>query len=75
MSPKFYESLLYLNLHFLGKKPQVLPDIIRDPIHIMNQEQIEGLKSAAKIAAATLKHALENTKVSFCLSKSECESE
>jgi Xaa-Pro aminopeptidase len=30
---------------------------------VLNKDQIEGLRAAAKIAAATLKHALENTKV------------
>ena len=34
-----------------------------DKIHVMSKDQIQGLRQAAKIAAATLKHALDNTKV------------
>jgi Xaa-Pro aminopeptidase len=34
---------------------------------VLNKDQIEGLRAAAKIAAATLKHALENTKVSIII--------
>jgi hypothetical protein len=32
-------------------------------LHVMNKEQIKGLRVATKIASATLKHALENTQV------------
>lgn len=48
---------------YVGQRPQEYPDINHDPIHVLNKDQIEGLRAAAKIAAATLKHALENTKV------------
>ena len=30
---------------------------------MMNEDQIEGLRAATKIVSATLKHALDNTKV------------
>ena len=48
---------------YVDQRPQEYPDINHDPIHVLNKDQIEGLRAAAKIAAATLKHALENTKV------------
>ena len=47
----------------IGVNPQKFPDINNDPIHVMNKDQQEGLRAAAKIASATLKHALDNTKV------------
>ena len=34
-----------------------------DPIYIMSKEEQDKQRSAAKLAAATLKHAMENTKV------------
>jgi len=39
----------------------------RDPIHVMTPEQISGLRAATKIVSATLKHALDNTRVGMSL--------
>ncbi len=47
----------------LGQFPQRLPDILREKIIVHTPEQIENQRSAAKLAAATLKHAIDNTKV------------
>ena len=48
---------------FIGQRPQKYPDMQKDKIHVMSADQIEGLRAAAKIAAGTLKHAVDNTKV------------
>lgn len=34
-------------------------------IYVMSKDEIEGLRAASKIASATLKHALDNTKVTI----------
>ena len=45
----------------------MFPDIDKEPIHILNSEQIEGLSKAANLGARTLKHALDNTKIGMSL--------
>lgn len=52
---------------YVNKNPQVFPDINNDPIHVMNDEQILGLRKAANLGARALKYALESTKIGMSL--------
>jgi hypothetical protein len=52
-------------LNIKGKKVQSFADLDKGPIHVNSNEEIEALKSAAQLAAATLKHAMDNTQVSL----------
>lgn len=40
---------------YVDQDPQVFPNIMIDPIHVLNEEQIQGLKTAANLGARTLK--------------------
>lgn len=53
--------------HYVGVSKPVYADINNDPIYIMNEEEIKGLRSAANLGARTLKHAMDNTKIGMTL--------
>ena len=40
---------------------------MNDPIHVMNEEQISGLRNAANLGARALKQALETTTIGMSL--------
>ena len=52
---------------YVDQNPQVFPNIREDPIHVLNEEQIQGLKSAANLGARTLKQAMDKTEVGMTL--------
>lgn len=52
---------------YVDQNPQVFPNIMEDPIHVLNEEQIQGLKSAANLGARTLKQAMDKTEVGMTL--------
>ena len=50
----------------MGKRNQNFPSL-QGKIHILNDEQIKGLRSASKLAAQTLKHAMDSAKIGMSL--------
>ena len=52
--------------HYVGKRNQKFPSL-SGRIHIHKEEEIRRLRIAANLAARTLKHAMDNTKVGMSL--------
>ena len=52
--------------HYVGKRNQKFPSL-SGRIHIHKEEEIRRLRVAANLAARTLKHAMDNTKVGMSL--------
>ena len=53
--------------HYVNQNPQTYADINNDPIYVMNDEEINGLRIAANLGARTLKHAMDNTEIGMTL--------